>query len=203
MVTTVTPNTQTIETNVTQIGRVILCPYTEEVGVEQPFSTGTMLVNPYAAYNPLSIVQLVPAVDNWIDESTITINKQNVSSRTVINNSKVGTTTSEILSTNVSSKILENSMIEYMRQTTIKISGSNFTPNEDNIKCVFNDKQVPLTPLSGTQAGTQSGTIKVKSNGTFEARITIPPWFLAVLLILSFREQRVTALLFIRQRVGK
>lgn len=55
------------------LGRVLSCPFTEVSELSQPMATGWMLVNPYAAYNPLSFVSLSPPVDNWVETENIQV----------------------------------------------------------------------------------------------------------------------------------
>lgn len=60
------------------LGNVYCCPYTEVVAFNQPFSTQTMLVNPYQVFDPMMGVSIDPQVDNWIETSTITVENVNV-----------------------------------------------------------------------------------------------------------------------------
>lgn len=172
----VLPNTNTVETTIAQIGRVIMCPYQHIAELDQKHTTGTMLVNPYAVYNPMAIVELNPSADNWIDTEKVVIEKTATSTRTI---TQTGRFTSYSVVTNVEtsvqSQIVGEETLEYMRQTDITISGGNFTAGEDNIYCMFNEQRVPLRPISPTVAGTQTGTVKVNADGTINAAITVPP----------------------------
>jgi hypothetical protein len=64
------PNTTTKIWN-----RLITAPYTEQVVINQPYGTTTMKVNPYLAFNALSLLKLSPEVDNWIETEYIQIDK--------------------------------------------------------------------------------------------------------------------------------
>lgn len=64
-------------------GRLVTAPFTEEVGIRQPFATGTMNVNPYNTFNKQGLLTLDPSADNWIDEERITITKEETSTMTV------------------------------------------------------------------------------------------------------------------------
>lgn len=49
-----------------------LLPYTLEVLIDQPLKTGTMLVNPYQAFEPLpATMQLAPNVDFWTQQNVV------------------------------------------------------------------------------------------------------------------------------------
>ncbi|UXR28872.1 hypothetical protein [Bacillus phage Nachito] len=67
-----------------------------------------------------------------------------------------------------------NEAITNMRQIEVKIKGSNLDPAADNLECLFDGIRVPLTPLSGYQAGTTPGTVKSNSSGVTEAKFMIP-----------------------------
>ena len=71
----VKPNIATFETTAQVTGRVLTAPYNHVLALAQTAVTGQMLVNPYAVYNPFSLIKLDPAVDNWVDVSKVTINK--------------------------------------------------------------------------------------------------------------------------------
>lgn len=174
-VSTTSPNSSTVETNVSNIGRVLLCPYTHERVLSQPFATGHMLVNPYAAYDPLSIVNLNPAVDNWIDTDVVTINNTQTITRTVASSMRSYYANQPNQETSSTERIYFDSVIEYMRSQTVKVVGANFTPFENNVYCTFNGIKVPLSPAGSTQAGTDMGTVRVDGKGRFEASFVVPP----------------------------
>ena len=185
-----------------QIGRVISAPYTHRLVLQQPYASGSMLVNPYAAYNPMSIVKLNPSLDNWVETDTVrvydtdsqTLYNTNYSTvnRAVNGGTQVrgghfsaynqvttssSTSSSTSTETSVSKKVSESvseSMIEYMRVRDIQVEGSAFESGQDNIRCYFNDVEVPLTPTGSTQAGTAAGTVRADANGKFTAKFTIP-----------------------------
>ena len=183
--------------NVGRIGRVISAPFTSIMSMKQPYATDKMLVNPYAEFNPLSIVELNPAVDNWIETETVRVNNQQektsyqtsyatyshgwwstsathnlrnyLRSETSTKTTYTGTTTSTAVSNSV-----KDTIIEYMRQIEVTVNGSNFTKGQDNIECYFNEELVALTPLGGTQAGTNQGTVRADASGKFKAKFKIP-----------------------------
>lgn len=63
---------------------------------------------------------------------------------------------------------------KYMRQIEVTFTGENFKPNEDNIELIFDSKIVPVTPSSGYERGTLTGTIKADSEGRVEGTFIIP-----------------------------
>lgn len=182
-----------------EMGRVISAPYIETVALSQPKASGHMLVNPYAAYNPMSIVKLNPPIDNWIDTETVqvydtdtktvyttsysTINRSATTSFRSGNRARTYTTTtsntaasnsvSTSVSTSVSQAVVEN-LIEFMRTKEIAVSGSAFESGQDSIECYFNDIKVNLTPTGTTQAGTATGSVRANAGGKFTAKFTIP-----------------------------
>lgn len=64
-------------------GRLVTAPFTEEVGIRQPFATETMNVNPYNTFNKQGVLTLNPSADNWIEEERITITKEETSTMTI------------------------------------------------------------------------------------------------------------------------
>lgn len=185
------------DSNLGEIGRVLSAPFTNKLTMSQKYATDKELVNPYSVFNPLAIVELNPTVDNWIDTKTIYV-ENNVTNtatdtsyatfshgwwstnavynlrnylRTTTTTKNQGTTTAS--STSVSNTV-KDTMIEYMRQITVTVHGTNFTPDQDNIKCKFNDIDVALTPVNGSSKGTDSGSVRSNDNGEFYATFKIP-----------------------------
>lgn len=185
-----------------QIGRVVSAPYRHKLALQQPNASKKMLVNPYAAYNPMSVVKLTPAVDTWVETDTVKV--YDTDSQTLYNtkystvnravsggtrvqggrfsaydqvttssSTKTTTSTSKSTTKKVSTQISE-SMIEYMRVRTIKVTGSAFESGQDNIECYFNGVKVPLTPTGSSEAGTNAGTVRADAAGKFTAQFTIP-----------------------------
>lgn len=196
----VNPNLMSTETQVSILGNVLMAPYVNEIAKQQPYATGSMLVNPYAVYNPMSLVRLSPSVDNWIDTSKIVVNKQQTVTTTLRRwwyhrgeswaesekakwqqlgfadgGQSLGWANGTATSTSVTSAVVLDEAIMYMRQIKVKVTGSNFSPNIDNIKCTFNDTVVPLTPTDESLKGTQSGTVKADAKGRVSATFTVPP----------------------------
>ena len=67
----VIPTINTGSTTVKTFGNSYLAPYTENVALSQTQATSSFKVNPYAAYDPMSILEISPVLDNWIEEETV------------------------------------------------------------------------------------------------------------------------------------
>lgn len=193
------PNLETFETQIAQIGRIITAPYTHEKILTQPYATRSMLVNPYAVFNPMCLVALTPAIDNWVDTEKIVV-EQNKTVTTTLRRwwyhrgeswaeeerkkyqqlgfadggESLAWGQGKAQTTSVSQDIIFNEAIMYMRQIEVNLSASNFTPNENNIECYFNDTKIPLTATGSTKAGTAAGTVQAGANGKFTAKFTVP-----------------------------
>lgn len=195
----VKPDMDNAGTTGSQIGTVITAPYNEVLALSQRNATTTMLVNPYAVYDPMSLIKLTPAVDNWIDTEKIAV-ADSVTKTTSLRRwwyhqgeawaeserakwqalgfadggQSLKWDKGSVDSTTVTTQVLEEAIM-YMRQIPVEVSASNFTALVDNIKCYFNDTLVPLTPTGSTQSGTESGTVRADSKGKFTAKFTVPP----------------------------
>lgn len=67
--------------NVKKFFRMTTAPMMETVAIDQPFATTTMLINPYLAFNSLGVINLVPQVDNWIEDNFINIEETRFEAR--------------------------------------------------------------------------------------------------------------------------
>lgn len=195
-----TPNMKNVDTDVAMLGQFIMAPYTHKLAKQQPYATGNMLVNPYAVYNPMSLVKLSPAVDNWIDTTKVVVNKQVTKSLTLRRwwyhrgeswaesekrkwqslgfadgGASLGWASGTATSTSVTSAVVLDEAVMFMRQIRVTVTGSNFTPGIDNIKCFFNDTLVPLTATNPALKGTTNGTVKADGNGKVSATFVVPP----------------------------
>ena len=65
-------------------------------------------------------------------------------------------------------RLIEDRNATFMRQIAMEVRGRRFVPNEDDISATFDGKRVSLTPIAGTSAGTQAGTVKARAS-TFDA----------------------------------
>ena len=202
----VTPNGQG---NAETKGGIASAPFDEEVYISQPLATTEFLVNPYAVYDNLAIVELDPYVDNWVDSTKLTVDggtsykdeyvEVNGGTRYVDGGTtrkrevrgtifpdydvttyrdERSTSYSDTSSTNTTTRtqtdmILDEAIL-YMRPIKVKVNGSNFTVNADNLTGYFNDMKVNLSPLDATSSGSNEGTVRSDSNGKFSAEFTIP-----------------------------
>lgn len=185
--------------SVVKLGEFYVAPYTQAVALSQSQATQSFKINPYDAYDPMSMLKLSPAVDNWVDTTTITVQDTKVETYSLRrwwyhgNESWVasekqkwlditGTTGQQlgwanyegIKSQTSTTNIVYAGLIPYMRQTVVTVSGSNYKPNNDNLVCYFNGIKVNLTPTGTTEAGTEAGTIKSDALGKFTATFTVP-----------------------------
>ncbi|WP_252503290.1 DUF4815 domain-containing protein [Sporosarcina sp. Marseille-Q4943] len=142
--------------------RLVTMDYTEELLEQQLYATETMNVNPYMVFGNVGTIRLNPSTDIWVEESTVT--------RTVTewwNNWWTDSRTE--------TKVILDQDVQFLRQRTVEVTGEGFEPLADNIKATFDGIRVNLTPISGTEAGTQAGTIKADGSGKFKCRFTVPP----------------------------
>lgn len=169
----------------------------ENVVLSQMNATKSFLINPYSMFPQMPDVSVTPSVDSWIEDTIIeiprsiqdstivslstrtidnrksnTINNRNYSTResTSVSDTAIGTQTS----TYISDSVISEKAVTYIRQREVIVEGQNFPDGLDNIKCYFDGVQVPLTPIEGTAAGTESGSVKANSNGYLKATFTIP-----------------------------
>lgn len=188
-----------VNTDIGITGRVISAPFVPTLSLYQSLATEATPVNEYAVYNPLALVKLDPAVDNWVDESktivndtktrTLTLNRWWYHGGAAANQSEyqawvdagfadggesLGWSNGSATKTTVTDNVDLDEAVFYMRKQTINVSGSNFLPNSNNIQCKFNNINVDLVPTGTTKAGTNSGTVKADSDGKFTASFTIP-----------------------------
>lgn len=68
---------------------------------------------------------------------------------------------------------IEN-MIEFMRQIDIQFEASNLHPNSNNLIMTFDGVRVPVTPASGFNKGSETGSIMSNSQGIAKGSFKIP-----------------------------
>lgn len=178
----------------------------ESVVLSQMNATKTFMINPYSAFPQLPEISLTPAVDSWIEESIITVPRSQNSSEVVTSSTRhlessvvrggsfenYTTTQTDIkdtaigtrVSTSTSESVISEISLTYIRGREITVSGGNFPPMLDNIKCYFDGELIPIYPMSTTTAGTDvvadsdpmlgTGSIRSAADGTISARFTIP-----------------------------
>ena len=67
-----------------------------------------------------------------------------------------------------------DTVAEYMRSSTISFYATGLQPLADNLALSFAGHTVPITPAQGYEAGTNSGTIKTKGDGSAQGTFVIP-----------------------------
>lgn len=178
--------------------RLITSGYQEEILINQPFATGTMLINPYNVFNRLGLLKLTPEVDNWVDTEKMIIEntetKTYVVNRWWLNGGTPWTDTEKYLFDNMkldsgnswggnsirgtitssTSKTILDEAISFMRPIEVQFECSNLVPSSDNLEVLFDNNRVMATPISPTISGTSSGTLRADSKGYVKGKFTIP-----------------------------
>lgn len=157
----------------------------EKVFLSQDTATIAFQVNPYTTAKGLPEVSVDPAIDTWVEDTTIVVPVSLTGSAVVSTSSRiidkrwnkskvvttqVGTTTSTSSSTN----LISSEAITYMRRRTITVTGTNFAPGVNRISCTFDGKRVALTPAPGWNSGDEAGTVQANVNGVCKATFMIP-----------------------------
>lgn len=133
--------------------------FTPYILLEQPLRTGSMLINPYQAFDPMPAKTVIsPAVDRWTENKTIW-----ASSITKIFGSGNASSSSSATET-ISS---EKSEIQYLRQIEVKFSVEGFGPGENLANVTFDGIAVETT---GETVANGEGIIK----GAFTIPKNIP-----------------------------
>lgn len=169
----------------------------ENVVLSQMNATKSFLINPYSMFPQIPEVAVTPSVDSWIEDTIIEVPRSlqestivSMSTRTIDNRPRYAIGNSNYrTNTNTSTKetsigtrttsyttesVLSEKSITYIRQRDITVEGNNFPENLDNIKCYFDGVYVPLTPIEGTAAGTETGSVRSNSAGYLKATFRIP-----------------------------
>ncbi|ACI90998.1 gp16.2 [Bacillus phage SPO1] len=182
-------------------GRLVTSPVTEVAEIQQTFSTKVMLVNPYNVFNKMAILKLDPAVDNWVEETNILIEKvkfetvnlrrlwahqrndYNAKEKEIFDNIKWDDGSKnysgawrEVKTGSVVEKtrqVVEES-ITYMRQRDVEIEASNLIPFADNLEVYFDGRLISVKPSNSKYQGTISGTLKADSEGVAKGKFTVP-----------------------------
>ena len=156
------------------IGDVYTLPYTSRNILSQDNTTGTMLVNPYQAFDPIMTVEISPSIDTWITTSTVTTTQTRTVYRSYVWGGSYDYSTTSESRSSLGSKVIKDSEATYMRQREIKITSKTFPNSANNVRCLFDGRQVALTPLNTTTKGTTSGSVRPDVEGNLEASFTVP-----------------------------
>lgn len=156
------------------IGDVYTLPYTSKKILSQNNTTGSMLVNPYQAFDPIMAIEIAPSIDTWVNTSTVTATQTKTVYRSYVWGGWYNYSTTSESRSSLGSQVIKDSESTYMRQREIKITSNTFPTSANNIRCLFDGRLVALTPLNTTSRGTTSGSVRPDANGHLEASFTIP-----------------------------
>lgn len=169
---------------------------TSEMIISQDLATESMLVNPYAVFNRITLTNVNPPVDNWIEQGTVVVEEKEVVNTTLrrwwyhqgeawaeeerrrfealgAGDLRGWGEYSGTQQSAVTDKILDEAIM-YMRQKELIITGANYEPNTDNLIGYFDGQPVVLQPIEGTLAGTTSGSVRADGAGKFKCSFVIP-----------------------------
>jgi hypothetical protein len=156
-----------------------ILPYEETIYIEQPKASSSIRVNQYALFEREPFLSTDPS--EKIYNSDVIINE---STETVVINTKYArydrfhprnSVSDRIISSWFENRLLRQESLELIPEdTTITIRGSNFYPDQDNLKVYVDGVNLVATPIEGTPLGTDVGTVKSKSDGTFALTVTLP-----------------------------
>lgn len=189
-------NGSNFDSQFSYMGDVITAPFVEIECLSQPLATRTMLVNPYAVFDPMVPVIAKPNTDNWIEQSSITVENTKVTTTSLrrfwyhggeswtsyekkkwlalgfTSDQFSGKDNKSITTTSSSVDILTEA-IPFMRQRDVQITAYGFEPLSDNIEVYFDDRKVAFTGTDNCR-GTKEGTGKADGTGTMTGKFTIP-----------------------------
>lgn len=156
------------------IGDVYTLPYTSRNILSQDNATGTMLVNPYQAFDPIMTIEISPSIDTWITTSKVTDTQLRTQVKTYSWGGSYDYSTTSESSQSLGEKVIKESEATHMRQRSIKVTSKTFPNSASDIQCLFDGRLVALTPLNTTTHGTSPGSVRPDIEGNLEASFTIP-----------------------------
>lgn len=119
--------------------RPITLPYRKVVLIEQTARTGRMLINPYAAFDPVPAqVTLMPPVDTWTQ--TETVNSADVTRL-------IGTGSARRTSESIERRTIGTRAAEHLRPITISFTLSGFKAQETLTHVNFDGITIPVEAL--------------------------------------------------------
>lgn len=135
------------------------------VAISQPMRTGSMLVNPYQAFDPVpAAVTLTPNVDRWTDVTTQWASP--ITERLYTGSGTNARRTGSNTSVRVLSE--ESRELEFLRQIDVRFDLAGWGPAEPLSAVTFDGIPVAAQPLAG-------GTLVATAEGTLSGTFTIPP----------------------------
>lgn len=143
--------------------------YTPRVLLAQPYKTGSMLVNPYQAFDPMPAeVVLEPAVDRWTETKTdwTSTETKRVTNMVYAPGAWDHGTTYTSTSTKTETVGSSTSDLEYLRQIDIDFVIKGFGSGEKLQSIVFDGVAVPAkqSNLAANASGTMTGTFTIPAN---------------------------------------
>lgn len=112
-------------------------PFEDEIIIEQLAQTGTMKVNPYAAFDPIpATATLIPPVDFWVEKKTI-----NHAAQTQIFGTGSASRQSEQLQRQTKTQALE-----FLRPITLQFRIEGFRPDEELRTVMFDGIELEVNP---------------------------------------------------------
>lgn len=142
-------------------------PHTLRTVISQPMRTGQMLVNPYAAFDPLPVdMVLKPAVDRWTDTVTTWVAPLELK---FYNGADTIDDVERLTSITTEEQTLQQSStaIEHLRQIELQFE-THFGPGEHVASLTFDGITLTPTALNG-------GALVAAGNGLMVGKFTIPP----------------------------
>ena len=137
--------------------------HTYRIALAQTMRTGSMLVNPYMAFDPIpAVVALAPNVDRWTDVTTQW--QSAITERLYTGSGSVSNLSGKSTATRVLSE--ETRPLEYLRPIAVRFDLAGWGPNEPLGAITFDGIPVAAQPLPGgalvaTPAGELAGTFTI------------------------------------------
>lgn len=141
-------------------------PFELQPVLEQPLRTGSMLVNPYMAFEPLpAVVKLTPAVDQWSDADTVWLSPTTqlmAAGPTIFTSDSSRWGTFEV-SRSTSSTLVSSVQrpAEFLRQIQVQFQVDGFGPGEHVSAMTFDGLAVAGLPLTANAAGRVVGQFTI------------------------------------------
>lgn len=188
------------DSRIGKFGRLFTNPYSEIILMSQPLVSSSIRINSYNAFPKTPSLKLYPEVDNWIEESTVTIQGGTKTGSVVLrrwwyhkNESWAqaekalwqsygyadggeslawsdGTYTAQLSSI----ESIITTAITYMRQRNVNVTLQNLEPNVDNVVATFNGSAINLSPTKAQYQGSTVGTLKADASGNAYGYFTVP-----------------------------
>lgn len=158
-----------ITASVEQVGNdvefPVSCDHVHETALSQPFSTGSMKINPYMSFDRVTAtVTLRPAVDRWTetqDEWADSVTTERFETRRVFSSRILVDSGSTSVRVNTVLLSTNRSEIEFLRQRTVQFSISGFGAGEGLQQVTFDGVDVTPVGLSANGSGSLSGSFTI------------------------------------------